>query len=79
MSPLVNKVSIVKFDGDRAASIRKAIGLAGGFNFSGAPILIKPNLCAEIDVSGVATVSAQTTKIIIDDILAENRNASINI
>lgn len=42
-------VSLVKFDCDINKSLKEGICLVGGLRLQANPIIIKPNICAEVD------------------------------
>ena len=73
-------VSVVKSDGKFLAEcIRKGISLIGGWGLGNVPVIIKPNLCTETDVSGGATVSSKFVKVVIDEIIREREDSTIKI
>ncbi len=73
------KVSIVRCNGNLQESLNRGFSLLGGLIIPKLPILIKPNLCAESDPSGVATTRIPFIKKIIDLILTEDKDAVIKI
>ena len=58
---------------------RYGFSLLGGLRIPKLPILIKPNLCAESDPTGIATTRIPFIKAVIDLILDENEAAVIKI
>ncbi|MFQ6126426.1 MAG: DUF362 domain-containing protein [Candidatus Heimdallarchaeota archaeon] len=79
MNKNLNLVSIAKFDGDIAKTLKNAVDLIGGLSLSNILILIKPNLCAEIDISGGATTDLRLIRALVDEILREKGNSGIRI
>lgn len=76
----LDSVSITTFnDGDVTRSLMDTIDLVGGLNPSDAPILIKPNLCVEVDESGGANTSIQVIRGVINGILREEKSAVVRI
>ena len=73
------KVSLVRCDGDLQESLGYGFSLLGGLRIPKLPILIKPNLCAESDPTGIATTRIPFIKSVIDLILDENEAAVIKI
>ncbi len=73
------KVSIVRCNGNLKESLNRGFSLLGGLTLPKLPILIKPNLCAESDPSGVATTRIPFIKKVIDLILTEDKDAVIKI
>ncbi len=73
------KVSLVRCDGDLQESLGNGFSLLGGLRIPKLPILIKPNLCAESDPTGIATTRIPFIKAVIDLILNENEAAVIKI
>jgi len=73
------KVSIVRCNGNLQESLNRGFSLLGGLIIPKLPILIKPNLCAESDPSGIATTRIPFIKKIIDLILTEDKDAVIKI
>ncbi len=73
------KVSIVRCNGNLQESLNRGFSLLGGLTLPKLPILIKPNLCAESDPSGVATTRIPFIKKVIDLILSKDKDAVIKI
>ena len=75
----VDRVSLVKFGADLHQTLSQGLHLID-FHFpNDRPILIKPNLCAEVDKTGASTTSTPFIKALINIILEANRKATIRI
>jgi uncharacterized protein (DUF362 family) len=60
-------------------SIREALRLIGGFGQIKSPLVIKPNICAETDLTGCANVDAEIVESFIKLILEKDPTISIKI
>ncbi len=76
---MVDSVALVKYSGELDTTLREAMGLLGGFQALKAPILIKPNLCTDVDVTGVATTKVDIVETLIRLVLEEEEEAPIRI
>src|SRR5208283_132295 len=74
-----NSVAVVKYDSDIQGSLNYGINLIGGFNSLGIPIIIKPNICSEVDSSGGATTRIDLIRTLLDMILIKEEKTRIRI
>ena len=75
----VDRISLVKSCVDLHQTLSQGLRLID-FHFpADRPILIKPNLCAEVDRTGASTTSISFIKALINIILEEDRKATIRI
>jgi uncharacterized protein (DUF362 family) len=72
-------VAIIRYSGVLNTTLRESMGLLGGFQALKAPVLIKPNLCSDVDVTGVATTKVDLVETLIKLVLEEDEDASIRI
>lgn len=76
---LLSSVSLVKHEHDIEKTINEAVRLIGGFGVLKNPFIIKPNLCTDVDVTGVATTNVKTVEALMKLVLKEDRNLQIRI
>ena len=74
-----DNVSIIKHGGDLHQTLSHGLNLIDFQIPSDRPILIKPNLCTEIDKTGASTTNIPFIKALINVILKEDRKATIRI
>ena len=74
-----DRVSIVKFGEDLYQTLSHGLNLIDFQVPSDRSILIKPNLCTEIDKTGASTTNIPFIKALINVILKEDRKAAIRI
>ncbi|MHA2309388.1 MAG: DUF362 domain-containing protein, partial [Candidatus Heimdallarchaeaceae archaeon] len=72
-------VALVKYDNNIEKTLEKGIGLINGFRSLKSPVIIKPNICTQIDKTGFAVNDVQVVEDLINVILKENQNLSIKI
>jgi uncharacterized protein (DUF362 family) len=75
----VDPVALVRYSGVLDTTLREAMGLIGGFQALNPPVLIKPNLCTDVDVTGVATTKVDIVETLIRLVLEEDEDAAIRI
>lgn len=76
---MAESVALVRCEGHPEAALREALELIGGFRFSKPQLLIKPNICAGVDTSGVANTKAEMVEALVTLILKENERLPIRI
>jgi len=76
---MADSVALVRCEGDPEPALREAIELIGGFRFSKSQLVIKPNICAGADETGVANTKADIVESLITLILEENEHLAIRI
>ena len=74
-----DRVSLVKFGVDLHQTLSQGLQLIDFQVPSDKPILIKPNLCTEVDKTGASTTNIPFIKALINIILEEDRTASVRI
>ena len=75
----MDSVALVRYSGVLDTTLREAMGLIGGFQALNPPILIKPNLCTDVDVTGVATTKVDIVETLIRLVLEEDEDVAIRI
>ena len=75
----VDSVALVKCEGHPEAALREALSLIGGFGSFVSPLLIKPNICADVDETGVANTKVEIVESLITLALEENGRLPIRI
>jgi uncharacterized protein (DUF362 family) len=75
----VDPVALVKDSGAVDTTLREAVGLLGGFRGLQDPVLIKPNLCTGVDVTGVATTKVDIVDALVRLVLEEDEGLSVRI
>jgi len=76
---MADSVALVRCEGDPETALREAIELIGGFRISKSQLVIKPNICAGTDETGVANTKADIVESMITLILEENEHLAIRI
>ncbi|MHA1954782.1 MAG: DUF362 domain-containing protein [Candidatus Heimdallarchaeaceae archaeon] len=76
---MLDSVALVKYDNNIEKTLEKGIGLINGFRSLKSPVIIKPNICTQIDKTGFAVNDVQVVEDLINVILKENQNLSIKI
>jgi len=76
---LADSVALVRCEGDPEAALREAIELIGSLRISKSQLVIKPNICAGTDKTGVANTKADIVESLITLILEENEHLAIRI
>ncbi len=72
-------VALVHYDGDMKRALTEAVKLIGGFGALSSPVIIKPNLCADVDVTGVATTRVQTVEALLHLLLEQDGALAVRI
>ncbi len=75
----VEPVALVRCEDRPEAALREALELIGGFGFSRPQLVIKPNICAGVDRTGVANTKVGVVEALISLILEENEHLPIRI
>ena len=75
----MDPVALVKDRGAVDTTLREAIGLLGGFQDIQSPVLIKPNVCTDVDVTGVATTKVDILEALVRLVLDEDEGVTIRI
>lgn len=75
----LDPVALVKDSGAVDKTLREAVSLLGGFRGLKDPVLIKPNLCTDVDVTGVATTKLDIVEALVRLVLEEDEGLSIRI
>ena len=76
---MLDSVALVKYKGDIGESLKEAIEAAGGFGVLKSPLIIKPNICAGVDVTGVANTNVEMVEALMKLVLEEDKGLSIRI
>ena len=76
---MLDSVALVKYKGDIGESLEEAIEAAGGFGVLKSPLIIKPNICTGVDVTGVANTNVEMVEALMKLVLEEDKGLSIRI
>jgi len=76
---IMDSVALVRYCGDLEETLKSAISLIGGFGVLKSPVVIKPNICAQVDETGVANTKVEMVEALIKMILKEDEDISIRI
>ncbi|MFX0205133.1 MAG: DUF362 domain-containing protein [Candidatus Hodarchaeota archaeon] len=76
---MLDSVALVKYENNIRKTLETGIGLIDGFKNLQSPVLIKPNICTQIDKTGFAVNDVQVVETLIKLILKENQDLSIKI
>ena len=76
---MLDSVALVKYENNIEKVLEKGIGLINGFNSLKSPVIIKPNICTQVDKTGFAVNDVLVVKALIKLILKENQKLSIKI
>ncbi|MFX1283015.1 MAG: DUF362 domain-containing protein [Promethearchaeota archaeon] len=76
---MLDSVALVKYENNIRKTLETGIGLIDGFQNLKSPVLIKPNICTQIDKTGFAVNDVQVVEVLIKLILKENQDLSIKI
>ncbi len=76
---MLDSVALVKCENNIEKALEKGIGLINGFNSLKSPVIIKPNICTQVDKTGFAVNDVLVVKALIKLILEENKKLSIKI
>jgi uncharacterized protein (DUF362 family) len=76
---MLDSVALVKYENNIRKTLKTGIGLINGFKNLKSPILIKPNICTQIDKTGFAVNDVRVVEALIKLILRENQDLSIKI
>jgi uncharacterized protein (DUF362 family) len=72
-------VVLLKYKDNFSESLDKSLELLGGFGVLESPIMIKPNICTNIDRTGCANVNIEVIKALIKQILQRDNGLSVKI
>jgi uncharacterized protein (DUF362 family) len=75
----MDSVAIVKHEGDVAKALEQGIRLLGGFGALSSPVIIKPNICAEVVKTKCAVTDVKVVEALIRLVLREDQGLSIEI
>ncbi len=76
---MLDSVALVKYENNIEKALEKGIGLINGFKSLKSPVIIKPNICTQVDKTGFAVNDVLVVQALIELILKENQNLSIKI
>lgn len=76
---MLDSVALVKYENNIKKPLEIGIGLINGFKTLRSPVLIKPNICTQVDKTGYAVNDVQVVEALIKLILKENQDLSIKI
>jgi len=76
---MLDSVALVKYENNIEKALEKGIGLINGFRRLKSPVIIKPNICTQVDKTGFAVNDVLVVKTLIKLILKENQKLSIKI
>ena len=76
---MLDSVALVKYKNNIKKTLETGIGLIDGFKNLQSPVLIKPNICTQIDKTGFAVNDVQVVETLIKLLLKENQDLSIKI
>ncbi|MFX0125051.1 MAG: DUF362 domain-containing protein [Candidatus Hodarchaeota archaeon] len=76
---MLDSVALVKYENNIRKTLENGIGLINGFKNLKSPILIKPNICTQVDKTGFAVNDVRVVEMLIKLILKENQDLSIKI
>jgi uncharacterized protein (DUF362 family) len=72
-------VALAGHKDDLEATLRKAIDLVDGFALLRSPVILKPNICADYDLTGFAVTDAKVVEALINLVLKKDKNLSVKI
>ena len=76
---LLSSVALVKHERDLERTFIEAVELIGGFGTLKSPFIIKPNLCTDVDATGVATTNVKSVEALMNVVLENDENLAIRI
>ncbi len=76
---MLDSVALVKYENNIEKALEKGIGLIYGFKSLKSPVIIKPNICTQVDKTGFAVNDVLVVKALIKLILKENQKLPIKI
>jgi len=76
---MLDSVALVKYKGNFEESLKEAIEAAGGFGVLKSPLIIKPNICTGVDVTGVANTNVEMVEALMKLVLEEDKGLSIRV
>lgn len=76
---MLDSVALVKYENNIEKALEKGIGLINGFKSLKSPVIIKPNICTQVDKTGFAVNDVLVVKALIKLILKENQKLPIKI
>ncbi|MFX1547769.1 MAG: DUF362 domain-containing protein [Promethearchaeota archaeon] len=76
---ILDSVALVKYEKNIRKTLENGIGLINGFENLKSPVLIKPNICTQVDKTGFAVNDVLVVEALVKLILKENRDLSIKI
>ncbi|UCG01315.1 MAG: DUF362 domain-containing protein [Candidatus Heimdallarchaeota archaeon] len=76
---MLDSLALVKFEKNIKKTLETGIGLINGFKNLKSPVLIKPNICTQVDKTGFAVNDVRVVEALIKLILKENQDLSIKI
>ena len=75
----MDSVALVKYEKNVKQTLERGLNLIGGFGVLKSPVLIKPNICTITDSTGFSVSDVRVVEALVNLILEENQNLSINI
>ena len=76
---MIDSVALVKYEGDLGKTLEEGIGFIGGLGALKSPFIIKPNICTDVDATGVANTNVKIVEALIKRVLKEDKDLSIRI
>jgi uncharacterized protein (DUF362 family) len=76
---MLDSVALVKYENNIEKTLEEGIELINGFKSLKSPVIIKPNICTQVDKTGFAVNDIQVLEDLVNMILKENQNLSIKI
>ncbi|MFX0171204.1 MAG: hypothetical protein ACFE9L_04735 [Candidatus Hodarchaeota archaeon] len=76
---MLDTVALVKYENNIRKTLETGIGLINGFKNLRSSVLIKPNICTQVDKTGFAVNDVQVVEALINLILKENQDLSVKI
>ena len=76
---MLDSVALMKYENNIKKTLETGIVLIDGFKTLKSPVLIKPNICTQVDKTGFAVNDVRVVETLIKLILKENQDLSIRI
>ena len=74
-----DSVALVKYENNIEKTLEKGIKLINGFKNLKSPVIIKPNICTQVDKTGFSVNDVEIVENLVKILLKENQSLSINI
>jgi len=75
----MDSVAIIKYKGDLERSLQEGVDLIDGFKTLKSPLVIKPNICINVDRTGYANTRVEIVEALINVALKRDNDLSIKI